>query len=229
MRSFAIEYAWKVNRNIDDKRANEMAQALAADPSLPRGCSITLPVLLPTEHQQQAEVEALATESAPVTFFADAIQGDDTSGDGTMAKPFKSVGRALAATRQQRPLDADPQVDANASGPVINLRAGTYFLSAPLSLTASDSGLTIQTYPGDTGRAWLSGARPLPGLAWSRVNATGSLAGANLWAADLSSASPGLAEAMSLRVDGERAVLARYPNCNPEKQLCMAPVGYSSS
>jgi hypothetical protein len=120
----------------------------------------------------------------------------------------------------------------------INLRAGgsggtTYFLAAALELTAADSGLTIQTYPGDHDTAWLSGGAELPrGIQWKRVTAVAGATAtaaalslsANIWSADLSSVSGLPAEGVrSLRVGGSRAILARYPNCNPETELCFKP------
>lgn len=117
--------------------------------------------------------------------------------------------------------------DHDQGAATMELRAGTHYLAAPLELTAADSGLTIQTYAGDSGgTAWLSGAVLLRGATWTRdpVAISGTSGSeANVWSADLS-AFPALAGVAvhSLRVGEERGVLARYPNCNPETQLCFA-------
>jgi hypothetical protein len=207
MRSFFLEYAAKVNRNINAERAQQLKNALSGDPTMPPGCVVKVPPL---------PSKANSTRSLPVTsdlstaIFSDAVSGNDISGDGTLSKPFKTVGRALAATRET----------GGRTGGTINLRSGTFFITAPLDLTAADSGLTIRTYPGDDAPAWLSGATPLVGITW---NKQGAGAGAtNIWSADLTGIE-GLTDVMSLRIRGERGILARYPNCNPETELCMAP------
>jgi hypothetical protein len=180
-----------------------MASALAGDPKIPKDCNIPLPSI----PALLAQSESIHPPDSSSDIFADAAKGSDEKGDGTITKPFKSVGHALAATR------------AAGAGGTINLRAGTYFLTEQLDLTAADSNLTIQTYPGD-GLAWLSGSIPLAGIQWKRVTSPQAASSANVWSSDLSSIK-GLTDIMSLRVGGERGILARYPNCNPETELCM--------
>ena len=53
----------------------------------------------------------------------------------------------------------------------------------------------------------MSGGRPLSNLEWTSVNTSN---GANIWAADVSSA--GVEEIPGLQIDGIRATRARYPN-----------------
>lgn len=76
--------------------------------------------------------------------FADASNGDDKNGDGSLSKPFQSVSRALDAARA-----------SGGHNPSIVLREGTYYMAETLDLTASDSGLTIQNYNGE--QVWISG------------------------------------------------------------------------
>jgi hypothetical protein len=95
-------------------------------------------------------------------------------------------------------------------------------VTTPLELSATDSNLTIQTYATDRAQAktaWLSGGLPLRNISWEAVDTS---AGANIWAADLSSVHD-LGDVKSLRIGGERGILARYPNCNPETTLCLDP------
>lgn len=64
------------------------------------------------------------------------LKGNDTSGTGRTDKPFATIARALTASR--------------ASGPKrIFLRAGVYELPEAISLTAADSGLRIEAWPGE--------------------------------------------------------------------------------
>ena len=89
------------------------------------------------------------------TFFADAVNGDDNAA-GTQAAPFRSINRALTASRA-----------AGGTSRSIVLRAGTFFLPAALELGVLDSGLTISAFPGET--PVISAGTPLARLSWSPV------------------------------------------------------------
>ena len=93
------------------------------------------------------------------TVYADPIRGDD-GGDGSFAKPFKTVLRALEASR------------GGPSPAAIILRNGTFYLPAPLLLTATDANLSISAYPGEA--PVLSGGAPLPALTWTLVRNSSS-------------------------------------------------------
>ena len=94
----------------------------------------------------------------------------------------------------------------------IVLRSGTHYLDGqPLLLNETHSGLTIQNYPNET--AFVSGAVPLTNLAWETHH--GSIFKAHLgaeydsWLAQH--------QLLGLRVDGGRAIRARYPDADPEQ------------
>lgn len=91
------------------------------------------------------------TPTSPNLWFV-AISGSD-EGDGSLAHPFKTVSRALAASRA---------ISANRT---ILLRQGVHYLSETISLGHGDSGLTIQNYNGE--EAWLSGGLPIE-TTWRR-------------------------------------------------------------
>ncbi len=121
--------------------------------------------------------------------------GNDTNA-GTLEKPFATLQRAQSAARQ-RP------------GGVF-LRGGTYYLSAPLVFTARDSGtrdvpVVFQNYPGE--QPVISGGRRLEHLAWRPY--TNGIVQAQV-PADLPTE--------EIFVNGERQVLARYPNFDPQAQ-----------
>jgi len=84
-----------------------------------------------------------------------ATTGSDTTGDGSLTKPFATVHRAQAAARLV------------GRGAVVSIRAGTYYLPRPLELTERDSGSSYVNYPGDE-QPILSGGEPLKGLTWNR-------------------------------------------------------------
>lgn len=121
-----------------------------------------------------------------------APDGSDAN-PGTRQEPFASLTRAQAALRQK-------------PGSII-LRGGTYYLPDTLVFTAQDSGtadapVVIQAEQGET--PVLSGGVRLTGLAW-RPFRDGIYQAAV--AADLVTE--------ELFVNGERQILARYPNFDP--------------
>lgn len=92
------------------------------------------------------------------------------------------------------------------------LRGGTHYLDgSPLHLNETHSGLTIQNYPNET--AFVSGAVPLTNLAWEKHH--GSIFRAHLGAEYDSWL--GQHQLLGLRVDGGRAIRARYPDADPEQ------------
>ncbi len=115
---------------------------------------------------------------------------------GTLEKPFATLERAQEAVRK-------------APGDVI-LRGGTYYLARTLVFTARDSGspakpVSYQAYPGE--QPVISGGVRLEGLAWEPFRDGILKAGVP---ADLATE--------EIFVNGERQVLARYPNFDPKAQ-----------
>ena len=64
--------------------------------------------------------------------------GSDQAGDGSLAKPFATLSRAV-----------DTAAKAQGKKAMILMRGGTYYLSAPIELTSAHSGLSIQNYDGE--------------------------------------------------------------------------------
>jgi hypothetical protein len=137
-------------------------------------------------------VLALAVFSA---FFCNAQpyfvspSGDDAN-SGTLDKPFATLHRAQQAARLKH---CD-----------VFLRGGTYYLPETLVFTAEDSGtkdapVVFQNYQGE--KAVISGGVRLDGLNWRRF--TNGIFQAKV-PADL--------RTEEIFVNGERQILARYPN-----------------
>ena len=135
--------------------------------------------------------------------YVDGATGQDTN-SGSIDKPLKTIAHALT-------------MKMNA----VVIRAGTYYIKETLKMGAEHNGMTVTNYPGE--EVWLSGGRKLENLKWQKSN----LKGYNIWEADISSVMTDDKEISELRVDGERAWLARYPNANPESQFW--PIGYLTS
>jgi hypothetical protein len=131
---------------------SQLADALAAgDQSHGADCDVHSALRFAPE--SAARAPRLAHPPAPrrvadgATIFV-SPGGSDSSGDGSEDAPFASPARALQASRA-----------APSGGPnTIMLRQGVYFVPTALVLTSQDSGLTIQSMPGE--EAWLSGAQP---------------------------------------------------------------------
>ena len=121
--------------------------------------------------------------------------GDDTN-VGSLEHPFASLQRAQMAAREHR-------------GAVF-LRGGTYYLSAPLVFTAQDSGtkdapLSFQNYQAE--QPVISGGIRLENLNWEPY-ANG------IFQAKV----PADLQTEEIFVNGERQILARYPNFDPTAQ-----------
>ena len=84
--------------------------------------------------------------------YVDPTKGDDEAA-GTLDAPLETVAAGVAAARR-----------AAAPASVV-LRGGTHWLTATLTLTPRDSGLTIRGYAGE--RAVINGGVPLNNLSWA--------------------------------------------------------------
>ena len=121
--------------------------------------------------------------------------GDDAN-PGTLKKPFASLHRAQQAVRKK-------------AGNVF-LRSGTYYLPETLTFTAQDSGtkkssVIIQAYKDE--KPVISGGVKLANLVWQPFK-DGILA----------ARVPDSLQTEEIFVNGERQILARYPNFNPTAQ-----------
>jgi hypothetical protein len=123
---------------------------------------------------------------------------------GSIDAPLKTITKAVAATRKL------------AATKTIFLRAGTYFVEGTITLTAQDSGLSIEAYNDEP--AILSGGVQLSDLQWAQV---GEKHVAQLTPAQRARLPAGIP---ALRINGKRATRARFPNADPERD--MFPVGY---
>ena len=136
-------------------------------------------------------VLVLAGQASAQPFYV--APGGDDANAGTAERPFATLPRAQQALREH-------------PGTVF-LRGGTYYLAAPLVFTAADSGTAAlpnvwTTQAGET--AVISGGVKLENLAW-REGAKG------VWSTPV----PADLRTEEIFVNGERQVLARYPNFDP--------------
>lgn len=174
-------------------------------------------------------------QTAP-TFYVDCNHGSDTA-PGTSTSPFASLARAQVAVRASLPAPA-PGITVYIKGDCISRDAtGAFSNGTLLSLSAADSGSSVDAPI--TWSAWPGGAPPrllggvaVPPSAWSPAPA-GCPAAAGTMVVDLSSTGIDVARfgfgalgsgglgtcadtAMELFVDGAPQILARYPNIAPD-------------
>ena len=206
VRALALhEFLPRVNPGLTSAQLSDARDALEGSPHFGNySCGLTVPVSAGAATRAAAAAPAAAAAiAAAATVVYASPSGDDATGSGSLASPFRSVHRAVAAVRA-----------AAAPPAAIVLRAGTYFFGeaalGTLQLTAADSFTTFTSFPGES--AWISGGAPLPAaVSWAPVIVS---RGANVWAADLSQTQ--FSAVAGLRLAGARLIRARFPNANPE-------------
>lgn len=163
MRTLAWNYSLFLRPDLAPQQAVFDALRLGADCGLPTPTATTdLASPRTVEAAFEDRVTARFGAEYAATWYADPVNGND-SNSGTLQSPFKTVQKAVSAAR---------------SGPspaLIQLRNGTFYLSAPVLLTADDSGLTIAGYPGEV--PVISGGLPLGTLSWTAYNITSGMTG----------------------------------------------------
>ena len=136
---------------------------------------------------------ALATNAGLAQPYFVSPSGNDAN-TGTEDKPFATLQQAQQAARQKR-------------GDIV-LRGGTYYLNSPLVFLAEDSGtkrtpVEIRNYRDE--QPVLSGGRRLTDLNW-QPDANGTFR----------AQVPADLRTEEIFVNGERQILARYPNFDPQ-------------
>ena len=97
----------------------------------------------------------------------------------------------------------------------ILMREGTYYLQETLYFTAYDSNLIIKSYNGEN--VAVSGATPLKDLKWTVYKKMSNNLNIYQTPIDLTKNNISMDGITGLRVNGSRAIRARYPNANPEQ------------
>jgi len=132
-----------------------------------------------------------------------APDGSD-SGPGTAARPFGTLQRARDEIRKLRAQNGLPD------GAIVTVRAGAYYLPDPFVVGPDDSGTEAGpiTYAAEEpGKVALLGSRPVTG--WKPLRD-------GIYQADLSAMHLGPSRFWQLFYRGERQILARYPNFDPQ-------------
>ena len=206
--------AWMLQYELSIRQMPERAPLRDVFDALRLGtdCGVTPPAApASTAYFKPLTPAEVAQSCTSGTFYVNATGGSD-SAVGTMEAPFKTLPRALAATRAAGARPAGQTA-------CIILRGGVHYLPATQVLGAGDSGLTVTALAGDAAPAWVSGGVPLGELAWSPFNVA---AGMNIYVADIAQGTPITAMAGLNTLDGGSAMPTRlwramFPNFDMEQ------------
>lgn len=147
-----------------------------------------------------AVLPAQPAYAATTNFYVDPVNGSDSNSGTSTAAAFRTIQAAQAAVRA---------VNANMSDDiVVNLRGGTYSLTAPITFGTGDSGtnghtVVYQAYNGET--PVITGGKAVTG--WTAA-ANGEF-----------KAPVGTLNFRQLYVNGVRATRARFPDIGSDFQL----------
>ena len=171
---------------------------------LSKTCGVTRPAA--AAQQQPSFVPTLPATGSK--FHVDPLAGDDDLHDGSAASPYRSVLKALAASR-------GPHAVAPKS---IVLNAGVHYLNETITLGASDSGLTISAAPGAAGKVTVSGGVVL-NPTWTKSTRGNPAAG--IYVTDVPTTIKEIRGLQTLDPHG-RVTRAREPNADPAEgaELC---------
>lgn len=221
MRDLALEFASYIQPQASAESLQSLANALNGGDS--DNCNATMRSTMKIKHKKQllsTDLDHQWQNSAGAVFI-DAINGNDKycyrdhstnsytniKYYGTKEKPFLTINCGLTYLRAINDINKD-------ESPVkmLLLRKGRYYLSKPIELTSQDSNLIISNYNNE--KAEISGAVLLKNLSWTQMENSNNIfctfIDKKINNISISEDIPGL------RVNGSRAIRAKYPNFNPE-------------
>ena len=102
------------------------------------------------------------TEAGAIQIHVDATTGDDANGGRSELNPLRTIHAALAISRAV----VDDFSSSQATSRRHIVLRGKHHLTAPIAVTAHDSGLHFRNAGAGAEPAVLTGAKPLPNLQW---------------------------------------------------------------
>ncbi len=162
--------------------------------------AVTIKALAAAAIAIAAALPAQPAFAAATNFYVDPVNGNDGNSGTSTASAFRTIQAAQNAVRA---------INSNmADDIVVNLRGGTYTLTAPISFGTGDSGtnghtVVYQSYNGET--PVISGGQSITG--WTAAS-NGEF-----------KASIGSLNFRQLYVNGVRATRARFPDAGTDFQL----------
>ena len=206
MRQLALDFAQDIQPWLTMQQLQQVADALNGAQEA-NNCSVS-PSKLPYKptnerpvHEAPIWSDLISTDSYSDHIFVDYINGNDNN-DGSINYPLKLLQTAIIKARKQRSNKHETQY--------IILREGRHYLQDTIYLDSNDNNLIITNFNGEN--AEISGAKPLTGCDWKQYKQGEN--GLNYYQCQITNDS--ITYFTGLRVNGKRAVRARYPNAIPE-------------
>eukprot|EP01084_Bolivina_argentea_P066964 122061_1 len=185
-------------------KLQEIADALnGAKGSVNTSC-VTVPSDWKLKHTQPPEWDDIYIIDETASIYVDFNKGDDNN-DGSVTSPLKHLDFAVETARKHYGSEVYKR---------IILREGRHYLRKIIEITPEDNNLLISNFNREL--VELSAATPL-NCKWSQTVINASIYACHV-TADID-------DILGLRVNGTRAIRARYPNGNPE----IFPCGFCSS
>ena len=197
MRQLALEFAMEIQPFLAADKLQEIADALNGAEEAKNSSCVTVPDdwnIIKTKPPSWDDLTDLDSVSS---IFVDFHHGDDTN-DGSIRFPFKHLDTAIAFARKKY----------GSNFKRIILREGRHYLRKTLEIGPKDNNLMITNFNGEL--VELSGATLLD-CDWKKTPVNGL---ENVYSCDVSEYD--IPEITGLRINGKRAIRARYPNGDPE-------------
>ena len=195
MRQLALEFAIEIQPFLSKDKLQEIADALnGAQESVNKSC-VTVPTDWKLQHTLPPKWDDLYITDDTPRIYVDFYKGNDNN-DGSIQSPLKYLDFAVEMVRNHYGSKIYKR---------IILREGRHYLRKTINITPEDNNLLITNYNKEL--VELSAAIPLI-CKWQQSSFNDSVYQCQV-TADID-------DIMGLRVNGTRAIRARYPNGNPE-------------
>ena len=195
MRQLALEFAMEIQPFLSKDKLQEIADALnGAQESANKSC-VAVPTDWNLQHTLPPEWQDLYIIDDTPSIYVDFNKGNDQN-NGSITSPLKHLDVAIEVAQNKYGSDVYKR---------IILREGRHYLRTTIQITPKDNNLLITNYNSEL--VELSAAIPL-NCEWSQ-----SPLNTNIYECKITE---NIDDILGLRVNGTRAIRARYPNANPE-------------
>eukprot|EP01083_Nonionella_stella_P085976 238584_1 len=212
MRQLALDYGYNINPNLSTNQLQQIANALNGGP-LADKCNVSVSNITKSTSPSKQKIEQLHKQFTTIpAIYVDAINGDDNNyltNPSSIGKPFKSIQTAIQYARFKYGKSTLKQ---------IVMREGKYYLPNTIQLTPDDSNLIFTNYKDEVVN--ISGSVPIVTgntnnvCDWNLYQRQQNNLG--IFTCHVNNTNITNNDILGLRIDGHRAIRARYPNANPE-------------
>ena len=218
MRELTLQFAHHIQPHLSMVQLQEIADALNGSPEA-QNCNLSAAELFSnikhqistfrTPHIWSDLSSARETENILKVYVSNEYGSDSDHSGLSIESPFKTIHFALHKVRELRNYSISPNA-------MIIIKEGVYHFDSPLILNHFDSNLLITNFNNES--VTISGSIPLYNCSWTLYQHTPD--GHDVYSVDLkNSLTLKLIDNVpfdGLRVNGRRAIRARFPNTDPE-------------